>query len=184
MPPPPAPLPIEALPAWASICGVSFNNVRLDRIPGKGVGLAASRRLSLAAGHEGANDDEALLKVPRDLVLSIDAVAQYAQLDTNFAGLLAAAGQPTARSHIALFLLAHLASSRAKDKAKKLVPTSWTNYIEFLPRDILVPTLWTEQERSLLDGTSLQVRWSIPTTVCVCTGTNVCRALCMPKWHR
>lgn len=87
-----APLPIEALPAWASLYGVGFFNVELKTISGKGIGLAATQRLSLAAGHEGAFDDAPLLKVPRDLVLSSEAVERYAKIDHNFGQLLDAAG--------------------------------------------------------------------------------------------
>ena len=33
---------------------------------------------------------------------------------------------------------------------------SWTEYLRFLPEDVLVPTQWSTDERKLLDGTSLQ----------------------------
>jgi len=37
------------------------------------------------------------------------------------------------------------------------VSNPWTEYLRFLPRDVLVPTLWNEDERLLLRGTSLDV---------------------------
>lgn len=33
---------------------------------------------------------------------------------------------------------------------------SWTDYLKFLPEDVLVPTQWSAEERSLLKGTSLR----------------------------
>lgn len=86
-------LPIDALPAWARLNGVNFLNVELQQIDGKGLGLVATQRLSLTAGHEGAKDDAPLLKVPRDLVLSTGTVDLYAKVDQNFRRLLDAAGR-------------------------------------------------------------------------------------------
>lgn len=58
-----------------------------------------------------------------------------------------------------IYLLSHLVLSR-KDllTTKGGTPTSWTEYVRFLPRTIPVPTMWTNVERSLLNGTSLEVR--------------------------
>jgi hypothetical protein len=36
------------------------------------------------------------------------------------------------------------------------VSNPWTEYLQFLPETVLVPTLWTEEERLLLRGTSLE----------------------------
>lgn len=36
------------------------------------------------------------------------------------------------------------------------VSNPWTEYVQFLPATVLVPTLWTEDERLLLRGTSLE----------------------------
>jgi hypothetical protein len=33
----------------------------------------------------------------------------------------------------------------------------WTEYVKMLPNDVPVPTMWTEEERSMLIGTSLEV---------------------------
>ena len=33
----------------------------------------------------------------------------------------------------------------------------WTEYVKMLPRDVPVPTMWAEQERVMLVGTSLEV---------------------------
>ena len=85
-------LSIEALPGWAHLNGVGFLNVKLDNVEGKGIGLVASQTLSLAADDEGAKDDAPLLKVPRDLVLSAESVAEFAKVDQHFKQLLEAVG--------------------------------------------------------------------------------------------
>lgn len=55
-----------------------------------------------------------------------------------------------------LYLLAHLAQPK---QSNGLSHTPWTEYVRFLPRPIPVPTMWTEPERLLLNGTSLEVCW-------------------------
>lgn len=37
------------------------------------------------------------------------------------------------------------------------VSNPWTEYVKMLPDDIPVPTMWTEDERLMLAGTSLEV---------------------------
>lgn len=62
------------------------------------------------------------------------------------------------RGDILLYLFVHLlAYKSSQDEGRVVVSNSWTEYIKFLPREILVPTLWTAPERSLLEGTSLEV---------------------------
>lgn len=61
-----------------------------------------------------------------------------------------------------LYLFSHLVSSRRASASHRtgIAPTAWTEYIKLLPRDIPVPTLWPEDDRRLLQGTSLEVRLS------------------------
>jgi hypothetical protein len=37
------------------------------------------------------------------------------------------------------------------------VSNPWTQYVKLLPNSVPVPTMWTEEERVLLMGTSLEV---------------------------
>lgn len=54
-----------------------------------------------------------------------------------------------------MFLLCHITyQSDTKEKVGVINP--WSEYIKFLPRDIPLPTLWTEDEAALLYGTSLR----------------------------
>lgn len=57
-----------------------------------------------------------------------------------------------------LFLLMQITiASRPEEKTIGL-SNPWTEYVKMLPKSIPVPTLWTEEERLMLVGTSLEVR--------------------------
>jgi hypothetical protein len=83
-----AELPISALPAWAKLNDVIFYDISVHDIEGKGFGLAAGRSLS----SENAFDMPVLLRIPKDLILSSEAVEEHAQVDKDFRQLLAVAG--------------------------------------------------------------------------------------------
>lgn len=58
-----------------------------------------------------------------------------------------------------LFLLVQLARGNPdlpSGKGPRVVSHPWTEYLRFLPEDVLVPTQWSTDERKLLDGTSLE----------------------------
>jgi hypothetical protein len=81
-------LPIAALPAWTKFNDVIFYNTNVHDIEGKGFGLVADRPLS----SEDSFDMPVLLRVPKDLILSAEAIEQYVQVDKDFRELLTAAG--------------------------------------------------------------------------------------------
>lgn len=58
-----------------------------------------------------------------------------------------------------IFLLVQMISGKhVGDPSRRCVSTAWSEYIKFLPRDIPVPTLWSEEKQEiLLIGTSLEV---------------------------
>ncbi|KAJ3522396.1 hypothetical protein NM208_g12873 [Fusarium decemcellulare] len=105
-----------------------------------------------------------LIRIPHDLVLSATAIEEYAKVDQNFRQLLDAAGHQavtdmlkSTRRDILLYLLAHLVlPSRSSSSARGPASTPWTEYLKFLPRHVPVPTMWSEVERALLQGTSLE----------------------------
>lgn len=45
----------------------------------------------------------------------------------------------------------------ASGASRRGVSTPWTEYVKFLPDDVPVPTLWSDEEKALLIGTSLEV---------------------------
>lgn len=55
-----------------------------------------------------------------------------------------------------LFLLVQTALAARSSHPSVGVSNPWTEYLRFLPETVLVPTLWHEDERLLLRGTSLE----------------------------
>lgn len=82
-------LPISALPLWAKLNDCVFYDVCVKDFEGKGLGFVAERALS---SEEGNLDIPTLLHVPKDLVLSAEAVEEHAKVDKEFRELLNAAG--------------------------------------------------------------------------------------------
>ncbi|SPQ22044.1 c97df2f1-31d5-4e7c-8bdf-ee1687686820 [Thermothielavioides terrestris] len=142
-------LPIQDLPAWVHLNEVSFNQVEVASIEGKGYGVVCKTNLS--AGNAESNNP-ALISVPHDLVLNSTAVSEYAKEDKNFRQLLDASG----RADVLLFLLVQTAMTSRPGPPLVGVSNPWTEYLRFLPETVPVPTLWTEDERLLLQGTSLE----------------------------
>ncbi|KAK2736519.1 set domain-containing protein [Colletotrichum kahawae] len=147
-------LPVETLPTWAMFNDVDLVDVEAREIPGCGLGLLVNKELSR---EEETFDIPTLLRIPHELVLSAEAVESYAKVDKNFRQLLDACGHKSTRHDVCLFLLTQMVlSDRPKTSMKGGVSTPWTEYVKFLPPQVPVTTLWTEQEREMLIGTSLE----------------------------
>ncbi|KAK8188857.1 hypothetical protein HDK77DRAFT_445148 [Phyllosticta capitalensis] len=144
-------LPMKALKPWADLNGVAFNNVSVGPLPGlehRGSAVVAERDLD-------GDNNEPLMTIPRDLVLSLDGVRLYAKSDKHLRQLLEVLGDfgMTARISILVFLLYQSSISRPDTKIG--VKNPMTEYVKFLPQELL-PTFWTEEERTLLIGTTLK----------------------------
>ncbi|KAK1700467.1 SET domain-containing protein [Colletotrichum godetiae] len=147
-------LPLETLSTWAMFNDVDLVDVEAREIPGCGLGLLSNKELSR---EEETFDIPTLLRIPGELVLSGEAVENYAKVDKNFRQLLEAAGHKSTRHDVCLFLLTQkVLSDRPKTSLKGGVSTPWTEYVKYLPPQVPVTTLWTEQEREMLNGTSLE----------------------------
>lgn len=85
-----AQLPIEAFPAWALLNNVDFVDAEIRNIEGKGFGLVAKHDITDES--RDASGPATILRIPRDLVLSAEAVEEYAKVDQNFKQLLDVAG--------------------------------------------------------------------------------------------
>ncbi|KLU83825.1 SET domain-containing protein 8 [Magnaporthiopsis poae ATCC 64411] len=146
-------LPIESLPIWSRFNGVTFDGVRISRIEGKGFGLVSERIFQPPPDERTPN--HRILSVPTELVLNAEAVEEYAKEDQRFRELLNAAGGQSLRGDVLLFLLAQLILVWKSEKNTGL-SNPWTQYIKYLPRTVPLPTMWTDAERLLLNGTSLE----------------------------
>jgi hypothetical protein len=81
------PLPITSLPQWADLNGATFHSVKPSPISGRGSGLIATCDL------DGDDEEQVpLLTVPRELVLSKEAVELLAKSDRDLRALLEALG--------------------------------------------------------------------------------------------
>ncbi|ROV89070.1 hypothetical protein VPNG_10069 [Cytospora leucostoma] len=130
------------------INNATFSNVMVKPINHKGNGLIAQKDLAVIV-------DTPVLTVPPGLVLSAEAVQEYAKEDRNFSQLLQACGHKSPRHDILLFLLVQLVlDPRPNDRV--CLSTPWTEYVRLLDGEVPVPTLWKERERRLLQGTSLE----------------------------
>lgn len=80
---------IAAFPAWALLNGIDINDLSLHDIPGKGFGFVVTQQL-VAPGSTASNSNSTknLIRIPRDLILSAEAVGDYAKVDQNFNQLL------------------------------------------------------------------------------------------------
>ena len=79
-----------ALPVWAKLNGVEFHGVDIERLTDhgidKGSAVVATRDLT------GKDGTEQLMLVPKDMILSLEAVANYAKSDKHLREVLEAVG--------------------------------------------------------------------------------------------
>ncbi|KAH8687596.1 hypothetical protein BGZ60DRAFT_363831 [Tricladium varicosporioides] len=155
-------LPITVLPHWSKLNNVSFTGVTVEDLGGsRGFGLVAGKELS----SRDSDDSEVLLTIPHELVLSAEAVRNHAKLDRHFQELLSAAGGKTTRIDIMLFLLMQFTIASPKGEQKIGVHCPWTLYCQMLPKRIPLPTTWSDEERLMLAGTSLEAAVNAKMTV-------------------
>ncbi|CAN8105700.1 unnamed protein product [Discula destructiva] len=141
-------LSLNALVAWMRFNNATFTNVEVQEVQQKGHGLI-TKATATSIRHS------PLVSIPRDLVLDANAVEEYAKENRNFRALLDACGHKSPRHDVLLFLLVQLAvSSRPTEHITSSNP--WTEYIKFLEDYVPLPTLWPEEDRLLLRGTSLE----------------------------
>jgi hypothetical protein len=80
---------LDALPTWCALNDVNFFDVRVQELDVRGYGLVAERNL---ADEQDNVETPTLVTIPRDLVLSAQAVEEYAKVDRAFRELFEVAG--------------------------------------------------------------------------------------------
>lgn len=88
-------LPIESLPVWLRLNGVSFNGVVVQRLESDELGMDKGFGLVATEEKTSSDDDTALailIQVPLDLVLSMESVQNYAKSDHSLREVLDAVG--------------------------------------------------------------------------------------------
>ena len=78
-----------AFPAWALLNGIKVHDLSLKDIPDKGFGFVAEKKVDGSAGLGSHSEyGETFIRVPRELVLSAEAVSEYTKVDQHFHQLL------------------------------------------------------------------------------------------------
>ncbi|KAI1107058.1 SET domain-containing protein [Jackrogersella minutella] len=171
---------LNDLPAWCVLNNVAFVNAKGTDIEGRGYGLIAEKDL--------VNDDDnfelpALLTIPKDLILSVEGVEEYAKENKDFRQLLDTAGHQSTREDILIFLLVQLVLSSPDYEGGLGPSTPWTQYFSLLPSHVPTPTMWYEFELSYLKGTSLEPAVSAKLTTLTKEFDDLCaKAACLPFW--
>ncbi|KAK2746471.1 hypothetical protein FQN57_003097 [Myotisia sp. PD_48] len=161
-------LPIETLAAWAklnsvTLCGVAIKRLQAGSGAEKGTGLVGTslseeRGLPPLAGSDGITP-QTIIKVPAELVLSLETVENYAKSDRYLSDVLEAAGPiaKTTRGAVMIFLLIQMAHTSLALRGEHVGNANpWTEYIKFFPPIYRMPTFYSGEERELLQGTSLE----------------------------
>lgn len=88
-------LPIEALPAWTKLNGITFHDIEVKRIvTDDGIDKGASTVTTcVKESKEDSPEPEILMVIPPDLVLSLDMVHTCAKSDRYLREVLEAVGE-------------------------------------------------------------------------------------------
>ena len=141
----------SALDAWAIFNGVESWGITTRNLKSnKGLGIVATASCT--------TEEEVLMRVPQALVLSLENVWIYAKSDRHLQEILEAVGDYSraARGAILIFLIMQLTHDMSPEADRVGNSSPLTEYISFLPSEIRLPTFWSETERSLAVGTSLE----------------------------
>jgi len=146
-------LPISALPAWSKLNDVNFLDIRVEDLgSSKGFGLVTSRDLN----SKDVFDVPTLMIVPNELMLSAEAVEEWGKVDAHFKEVLEKVGGKSTRSDVMLFLLMQITIAAKHHGMNIGLSNPWTEYVRMMPTEVPVPTRWSEEEKVMLVGTSLE----------------------------
>ncbi|KAJ5359540.1 uncharacterized protein N7496_011953 [Penicillium cataractarum] len=154
--------PTDSLPAWLHLNGVTASGVAFQKVGSvendtdKGNAIVATEAKT---SKESDTQPEILLRVPSDLVLSLEAVHGYAKSDEKLRQVLEAVGGfgTTARGSIMIYILFQISHSSPDVPLHIGVSSPWTDYVKFLPSSFSLPTFYSSEELELLRGTSLEI---------------------------
>lgn len=148
-------LPPTALYSWAELNNIVLNGVTISQVPnGRGLGVVATAK--------SFDENAVLMAVPPQLILSLETVWIYAKSDPQLKEVLDAVGEysQTARGAILIFLLIQITHKASKKSERVGASSPWTDYVKFLPSRVPLPTFWSEEEKFLVVGTSLEAALS------------------------
>ncbi|KAL8811871.1 MAG: hypothetical protein Q9200_001459 [Gallowayella weberi] len=146
-------LPANALQAWTDLNGIESKGITINQTSnGRGLGLIATKHTS--------DDKTPLTTVPAHLVLSLENVWIHAKSDRHLQEVLEVVGDysRSARGAILIFLLMQITHAASIGPGGIGIGISGpsTEYIKFLPGTVPLPIFWTDEEKTLAAGTSLE----------------------------
>ncbi|KAL2821266.1 hypothetical protein BDW59DRAFT_150303 [Aspergillus cavernicola] len=158
---------IEALTPFARLYGVSLHGVAFGKLcaeDGTDKGGAIIATENKKSENDTSSEEDILLKVPSDLILSLEIIQDHAKYDRHLREVIEAVGDfgKTSRGAILIFLLIQISHSSpdfAGEKHKIGSSNAWSEYVKFLPSFVPLPTFWTMEELELLRGTSLRMAY-------------------------
>ncbi|EPS25266.1 hypothetical protein PDE_00199 [Penicillium oxalicum 114-2] len=153
--------PADSLAAWLHLNEVVANGVTfqkagsVDADSDKGNAIVATESW---VSNESDAEPTILLRVPADLILSLETVHDHAKSDHHLREVLEAAGGfgTTTRGAILIFLLLQITHSSPDIPQTIGVSSPWADYVKFFPGRFPLPTFYSDEEISLLKGTSLE----------------------------
>ena len=89
-------LPLGSLPAWMKLNGITMKNVAVEKVSVGESGTEKGNAIVATADTEYLSDDsptQILLHIPRDLVLSLEAVQDYSKSDHDLREVLESLGE-------------------------------------------------------------------------------------------
>ncbi|KAL8669195.1 MAG: hypothetical protein Q9168_006207 [Polycauliona sp. 1 TL-2023] len=142
-----------ALEKWADLNDIQRNHVHIDDQK-----YANGKSLVVSPAPASSRDDRPLVTVPPHLILSLETVWIYAKSDRHLEEVLQAVGDysRSARGAILVFLLLQITHNASDEQNRIGMSNPWSQYVRFVPPETKMPTFWTEEERSLTAGTSLE----------------------------
>ncbi|KAF8251057.1 SET domain-containing protein [Wilcoxina mikolae CBS 423.85] len=144
-------LPPSALPQYIHFQPITLNGLSPTHLGGSPIDLG----ISLIYTSSEHTPENPLLRVSPSQILSRSTIEAFSKSDRHLHDVLQVAGPlaHTPRGAIMAFLLLRMGTAAGVVAGER---DGWSEYIQFLPRLVLLPTTYTLPERKLLTGTSLE----------------------------
>ncbi|KAI5793109.1 hypothetical protein EDC01DRAFT_655210 [Geopyxis carbonaria] len=143
---------IDELPKFCSLQPICLYDLTITHLGGYPIDAGIALKYSGSPSYTATP----LLRVDNSIILCATTIDVSSKSDHQLGELLASASSftMTERGQIMTFLVLRMSTAAGLGVGAK---DAWSEYVKFLPTDILLPTTWSEDERKLLTGTSLEV---------------------------
>jgi hypothetical protein len=142
------------LTTWAISQGCTLHSLTLRPHPHyPGLGLFNSTHSSCST----SPSSRLALTIPSSLIISLDTISEAANESDELAEVLNGLPElPSLEPIITVFLCWQIYLLRRGEK------TTWSEYVEYLPRQMLLPITWTEKEVEFLEKCETSISHAVP----------------------